>query len=280
IDQIRCDQIARLHGPCIGEAERRILNRPLERSPEIEDAEPAPQQLVGFLCEQIAHSLRARFARVVVVHAWYRLARYSSRPVEGTRNTAADRVIEYHHASRSGHSPDERDRFGVVPRANQILIAEVPHTARGCQQAESFPVERQVCGDRPHVLDAHRALTIHRSRMGHARRRLEFQRTRLLAARLEVLQTREHARCSLLNCSIHQWALFEGARRDEFSEAGDRSASGFCCECCRVCPLVLRGWNQYAPSTGAAPRLSRARMISNNDNRGTLMYASAPGSPG
>ena len=65
VDEIRRHEVVLTYRAGIAQRERRILQRPLDRTPQIDHLHPPLQQLVGLVGDQVADPLRAGSAGVV-----------------------------------------------------------------------------------------------------------------------------------------------------------------------------------------------------------------------
>jgi len=72
----------------------------------------------------------------------------------------ADRVIEHHDLRGAGLALDQRLDLGLVDPAHLVAIVEVAHRRLVLGKHEGLAIERQVSGDRPHVVDSHLEIAI------------------------------------------------------------------------------------------------------------------------
>jgi hypothetical protein len=68
VDEVAGDQIVVGEAARVTQRQRRILHRPADRAPHVDDAEAVLQELFGVGAEMVAHPARRGVHRMVVVH--------------------------------------------------------------------------------------------------------------------------------------------------------------------------------------------------------------------
>ena len=110
IDEVGRHQIGRIDGARVAHRERRILQRPADRAPQIDHLDPALEQFLGLVGQQVADPLRAGARGVVDMDTGRRLARPARRPVLSPRHAAALQMVEDEDAAGAGVFGDESAR--------------------------------------------------------------------------------------------------------------------------------------------------------------------------
>src|SRR6266850_7566961 len=123
IAALGADQVPGGEAARVRDGERVRLDRLVDRAPHLDDGEAPLQQGFGFARQQVAHALRPRPLRVVVVHVEHRLAhqlRLALRLV-----ARAQRVVEDDDARSAGNLLYQRLDLGVVDALQLVDIEEV-----------------------------------------------------------------------------------------------------------------------------------------------------------
>ena len=193
IDEIGRHQIVGADGRGIAHGERRVLQGPLDRPPQVDHLHAALQQFVGLVGQQVAHALRARTCGVVDMHALHRLARRVAA-ILGAGHAAAHGVVEDVNAVGPGRLLQNSLDFRVVDAAHLLVVEEVAHGALVVHQGKAVGIERHLTGNRPCVMDRHLVRFVVRIAARHPRRRLKGIVARPLGHRHEVVHVGLDAR--------------------------------------------------------------------------------------
>ncbi len=126
----------------VADCERRGFDRVADRAPDLHDGEVPLQQGIGFVGKKVAHALRARPFRIVVVHAAHDLADlalFAQRIVGG-----AQRMVEHHHPRGAALRLHQCFHLGIVDAADLVFVEEILHFGVVAREDEAVAIEDEL----------------------------------------------------------------------------------------------------------------------------------------
>jgi hypothetical protein len=112
IDQVGSNEISGFYRAGIAHRQWRVEQRPLDRPPEIDDLDPAFQEFLGLIWQEIADTLRTRTFGVVDMDTRHRLPRAAIADIGRALNALAHGVVEDKHPVGAGGGLDQRSGSG------------------------------------------------------------------------------------------------------------------------------------------------------------------------
>ena len=126
---------------CVGDGERPAFDRVADRTPHLNDGKAAGEQGFGLLAHQIAHPLRRRPLRIIVVHAAHRVSDLgggAQRVVGGAQS-----MIEHDDPVGAALGHNQPFHLRVVDPADFILVIKIGHPGRMMDKAKAVLLERE-----------------------------------------------------------------------------------------------------------------------------------------
>ena len=189
IDEIGRHQVLRRNRLRVADRERRLLDRPVDRPPDVDHGVATLQEPGSARgLEQLRHPPAAGQGGVVVVHVAHGLADAGGGTLLGRRR--AQRVVEDHDLGGAGRRLQDLLDLRVVHRMNLGRVVEVPDRRLTSEQDEALFVQRWLRRQRSSVAHPNAMRLRSAAAPRDAGRRLERVVDRLLRHRGQVVHLR------------------------------------------------------------------------------------------
>src|SRR5689334_10193726 len=212
VDKITGDQIVVGEAARVAQRQRRILYRPPDRAPHVDDAETVLQEFFRVGAEMVAHPARRRVHGMVIMHLprghGEALPRGVAHVVVEDGDTASAQLIAHQALD-----------FRVVDALDLLRRIEIRDRGWRLDQGEAVAVERELRFRAARVLDCDVVRIVGAVPTRHAGRRLDAVPGGLFGAAFEVMERRGEGFRGYSDIERHDWTppMLNSLRAAKFS---------------------------------------------------------------